>query len=86
MNNRMSVMDRDLRSGIAGSVAIGSLVQAYNPSDSLLAVGGGTYRGAAAMAIGYSKVSDNGRIILKVNGSVNNAGHYMGGASVGFKF
>ncbi|OOH84993.1 hypothetical protein BMT54_12045, partial [Pasteurellaceae bacterium 15-036681] len=86
VNKRMAVMDRNLRSGIAGAVAIGSLVQAYNPSDSLLAVGGGTYRGSSAMAIGYSKVSDNGKVILKVTGSVNDAGHYMGGASVGFKF
>lgn len=86
LGNRLTRVDHDLRSGIAGAVAIGSLVQAYNPSDSILAVGGGTYRGASALAVGYSKVSDNGRIIFKVNGSMNNSGHYMGGASVGFKF
>ncbi len=86
LNRKLHDTDRKLRSGIAGAVAIGSLVQAYNPSDSLLAVGGGTYRGASALALGYSKVSDNGKVILKVTGGVNNAGHYMGGASVGFKF
>ena len=86
IHQRMGKIDRDLRSGIAGAVAIGSLVQAYNPSDSLLAVGGGTYRGSSALALGYSKVSDNGKIILKVTGSVNNSGHYMGGASVGYRF
>ncbi|WP_373767632.1 YadA family autotransporter adhesin, partial [Glaesserella sp.] len=86
MNNRISTIDRDLRSGIAGAVAMGTLVQAYSPSDSLLAIGAGTYRGASALSLGYSKVSDNGRIILKVSGGVNNAGHYMGGASIGFKF
>ncbi|RAL19150.1 hypothetical protein C5N92_03275, partial [Glaesserella australis] len=86
VNNKVHSVDKNLRSGVAGAVAIGSLVQAYNPSDSLLAVGGGTYRGASALALGYSKVSDNGKIILKVTGSVNNSGHYMGGASVGYKF
>ncbi|EEV25265.1 YadA domain-containing protein, partial [Actinobacillus minor 202] len=86
VNNRIHSVDKKLRSGIAGAVAIGSLVQAYNPSDSLLAVGGGTYRGSSALALGYSKVSDNGKIILKVTGSVNNSGHYMGGASVGYRF
>ncbi|MDD7570098.1 MAG: YadA-like family protein [[Actinobacillus] rossii] len=86
VNNKIHSVDKKLRSGIAGSVAIGSLVQAYNPSDTLLAVGGGTYRGASALALGYSKVSDNGKIIIKATGSVNNAGHYMGGASVGYRF
>ena len=79
VNNRIHSVDKKLRSGIAGAVAIGSLVQAYNPSDTLLAVGGGTYRGSSALALGYSKVSDNGKIIIKATGSVNNAGHYMGG-------
>ncbi|MFZ7216042.1 YadA family autotransporter adhesin, partial [[Pasteurella] aerogenes] len=86
VNRRMNDLDHDLRSGIAGAVAMATLVQAYNPGDSLLAVGGGTYRGASALALGYSKVSDNGKIIFKVSGSVNNAGHYMGGASIGYKF
>ncbi|MGX2987420.1 ESPR-type extended signal peptide-containing protein [Ursidibacter sp. B-7004-1] len=79
-------VDNRLRSGVAGAVASASLVQAFNPSESMLAVGGGTYRGASALAVGYSKVSDNGRIIIKVTGSANNQGDYTGGASVGFKF
>ncbi|KAE9534714.1 hypothetical protein A1D25_06330 [Ursidibacter arcticus] len=79
-------VDNRLRSGIAGAVASASLVQAFNPSESILAVGGGTYRGASALAVGYSKVSDNGKIIIKVTGSANNRGDYTGGASVGFKF
>ncbi|MGX3014251.1 ESPR-type extended signal peptide-containing protein [Ursidibacter sp. B-7004-1] len=79
-------VDNRLRSGVAGAVASASLVQAFNPSESMLAVGGGTYRGASALAVGYSKVSDNGKIIIKVTGSANNQGDYTGGASVGFKF
>ncbi|MBV6528604.1 YadA-like family protein, partial [Ursidibacter maritimus] len=79
-------VDNRLRSGIAGAVASASLVQAFNPSESILAVGGGTYRGASALAVGYSKVSDNGKIIIKLTGSANNQGDYTGGASVGFKF
>ncbi|WP_273396551.1 YadA family autotransporter adhesin, partial [Actinobacillus porcinus] len=86
LNNRISDVDRKLRSGIAGAVAMSTLVQAYNSSDSLVSIGTGTYRGSSALAVGYSRVSDNGKIIIKLSGSVNNAGHYMGGASVGYRF
>ncbi|QIM63368.1 hypothetical protein A1D29_08760 [Pasteurellaceae bacterium Orientalotternb1] len=82
----LNELDTRLRSGIAGAVASASLVQAFNPSESILAVGGGTYRGATALSLGYSKVSDNGRLIFKVTGSANSYGDITGGASVGFKF
>ncbi|MGQ0286106.1 ESPR-type extended signal peptide-containing protein [Pasteurellaceae bacterium 22721_9_1] len=84
--SEMQSVDRRLRSGIAGAVATAGLVQAFNPNDSLVAIGGGTYRGAAAVALGYSRVSDNGKVIFKVTGSANNYGDVTGSASVGFKF
>ncbi|RKR77488.1 YadA-like family protein, partial [Otariodibacter oris] len=79
-------IDNRLRAGIAGAVASATLVQAFNPSDSLIAIGAGTYRGASALSLGYSKVSDNGKIIFKVTGSANNYGDFSGGASVGYRF
>nr|WP_255758798.1 YadA C-terminal domain-containing protein [Neisseria lisongii] len=57
-----------------------------NPNESLVAISAGTYRGASAVALGYSKVSDNGKMIIKFAGSANNYGDYTGGASIGWKF
>lgn len=79
-------LDSRLQAGIAGAVASGTLVQAFNPNESLVAVGAGTYRGKSALALGYSRVSDNGKIIIKVTGSTNTYGDVTGGASVGYKF
>lgn len=79
-------LDSRLQAGIAGAVASGTLVQAFNPNESLVAVGAGTYRGKSAVALGYSRVSDNGKIIIKVTGSTNTYGDVTGGASVGYKF
>ncbi|MDO4697692.1 MAG: ESPR-type extended signal peptide-containing protein [Pasteurellaceae bacterium] len=84
--SELGKVDSRLRSGIAGAVASASLVQAFNPSESILAIGGGTYRGASAVSVGYSRVSDNGKMILKFTGSANNYGDITGGASIGFKF
>ncbi|EEX49902.1 YadA-like family protein [Pasteurella dagmatis] len=82
----MGKLDSRLQAGIAGAVASGTLVQAFNPNESLVAVGAGTYRGKSAVALGYSRVSDNGKIIIKVTGSTNTYGDVTGGASVGYKF
>ncbi|WP_158075408.1 YadA-like family protein [Rodentibacter genomosp. 2] len=51
-----------------------------------MSVGGGTYRGASAIAVGYSRVTDNGRMVIKIDGSANNSGDYAGGAAIGWKF
>ncbi|WP_435051310.1 YadA-like family protein [Actinobacillus suis] len=52
----------------------------------MVAVAGGAYSGASAVAVGYSRASDNGKVILKVNGTANSAGHYSGGVGVGYQW
>ncbi|NEN74932.1 hypothetical protein F9B74_01125 [Pelistega sp. NLN82] len=34
----------------------------------------------------YLRLSDNGNIVIKVSGSANTTGDYIGGAAVGWKF
>ncbi|OOF65108.1 hypothetical protein BKL51_06035 [Rodentibacter sp. Ppn85] len=86
VHNRINRVDRRLRSGIASAVAMSLLPQSYRAGESIVSVGGGTYRGASAIAMGYSRVTDNGRVIIKIGGSANNSGDYAGGAAVGWKF
>ncbi|WP_303011618.1 YadA family autotransporter adhesin, partial [Rodentibacter pneumotropicus] len=86
VHSRINRVDRRLRSGIASAVAMSLLPQSYRAGESVVSVGGGTYRGASAIAVGYSRVTDNGRVIIKIGGSANNSGDYAGGAAVGWKF
>lgn len=86
VEKKLQKTERRLSGGIAGAYAAASLVNASAAGDNMLSVGSGTYNGAAAIAVGYSKVSDNGKVYLKFVGSANNKGEVGGGASVGLKF
>ena len=78
--------DKKLRGGVAGATAIANLPQANGSSNSMLSLAVGNYRGQNAFAIGYSKVSDNNRVILKISGSASTAGDYNVGAGIGFQW
>ena len=74
-------MDRKLRAGIAGAVATAGLPQAYTPGKNMVSAAGGTYKGETAIALGVSRISDNGKVVLKLTGNANSRGDV--GASVG---
>lgn len=71
VHNRINRVDRRLRGGIASAVAMSLLPQSYRAGESIVSVGGGTYRSASAIAVGYSRVTDNGRIVIKIGGSAS---------------
>ena len=78
--------DKKLRGGVAGATAIANLPQANGSSNSMLSLAVGNYRGQNAFAIGYSKVSDNNRVTLKISGSASTAGDYNFGAGIGLQW
>ena len=78
--------DKKLRGGVAGATAIANLPQANGSSNSMLSLAVGNYSGQNAFAIGYSKVSDNNRVTLKISGSASTAGDYNVGAGIGFQW
>ncbi|EFN01423.1 Autotransporter adhesin, partial [Actinobacillus pleuropneumoniae serovar 12 str. 1096] len=86
IDNRVSKLDKRVRGIGANSAAASSLPQVYIPGKSMVALAGGAYSGASAVAVGYSRASDNGKVILKVNGTANSAGHYSGGVGVGYQW
>lgn len=73
--------NKDLRAGIAGANAAAGLPQAYIPGKSMVAVAAGTYKGQNAIALGMSRISDNGKVIIKLTGNTNSRGDF--GASIG---
>ncbi len=74
-------MDRKLRAGIAGATATAGLPQAYTPGKSMVAAAAGTYSGESALALGVSRISDNGKVVIKLTGNANTRGDY--GATIG---
>lgn len=85
LNNRIDNVDGNARAGIAQAIATAGLAQAYLPGKSMMAIGGGTYRGEAGYAIGYSSISDTGNWVIKGTASGNSRGHFGTSASVGYQ-
>ena len=86
MNNRLGKVNREARAGIAGANAAASLPQVYIPGKSMVAAAGGTFKGQNAFAVGYSRSSDNGKLILKLQGNANTQGDVGGGVGVGYQW
>ena len=86
LDNKIDMADRNLRGGVAQAIATAGLVQAYLPGKSLLAIGGGVYRGEAGYAIGYSSISDGGNWIIKGTASGNSRGNFGASSSIGYQW
>ncbi|QOF68811.1 YadA-like family protein [Actinobacillus sp. GY-402] len=79
-------VDRKLRAGVAGALAAGGLYHATMPGKSMVAAGAGTYRGESAIAVGYSRLSDNGKLGVKFSVNSNTRGDTGAAASVGYQW
>ena len=83
---RIGEVEDDANAGISAAMAMSSLPQAYIPGKSMVGGGVATYNGQSAVAIGVSKVSDNGRWVIKVNGTADTQGNAGGAVGAGFHF
>jgi autotransporter adhesin len=68
----------------AGAIAMANLPQAYIPGKSMVSVGVGGYDGEAGIALGVSKLSDNGRWVVKFSATGNSRSKFGVGAGAGF--
>ncbi|HEI4872824.1 TPA: YadA-like family protein [Escherichia coli] len=83
MDNKLSKTESKLSGGIASAMAMTGLPQAYTPGASMASIGGGTYNGESAVALGVSMVSANGRWVYKLQGSTNSQGEYSAALGAG---
>ncbi|ENA2287180.1 YadA-like family protein [Escherichia coli] len=86
MDNKLSKTESKLSGGIASAMAMTGLPQAYTPSASMASIGGGTYNGESAVALGVSMVSANGRWVYKLQGSTNSQGEYSAALGAGIQW
>ena len=83
---KIDEVEDDANAGISAAMAMSSLPQAYISGKSLIGGGIGTYNGESAVAIGFSKLSNDGRWVIKVNGTADTQGNVGGAVGAGFHF
>ncbi|THA44659.1 hypothetical protein E5429_05040 [Histophilus somni] len=86
LRTQLNNTDRTLRAGIAGSNAAAGLASVSMPGKSMLAISAAGYGGENAVAIGYSRMSDNGKIMLQLQGNRNSRGKAAGSVSIGYQW
>lgn len=83
-NNRIETVKHRAYAGVAGAMATASIPQAPDAGTKIVGAGLATFRGEAALAVGMSYRSKNGKMITKAAFSVDGRGG--AGASVGAAF
>ncbi|WP_439287302.1 YadA-like family protein [Lonepinella sp. BR2357] len=86
VNKRINKVSKEMRAGIAGTNAAAALPQVYIPGKSMASAAAGTFKGESAVAVGYSRASDNGKVILKLQGNANTRGDVGAGVGVGYQW
>ncbi|WP_175841825.1 YadA-like family protein [Burkholderia arboris] len=82
----MQSLDHRLTAGVAAAMAMAGLPQAYQPGKSMVALGGGAWRGESGVALGLSTVSDNGNWVLKGSASSTSRGDLGASVGVGYQW
>jgi autotransporter adhesin len=78
--------DDILSAGIAGALAAATLPQPYVPGASMASIGAGNYRGQQAMAVGVSRISDNGKWVTKLSANTDTQGEFGVSVGVGYQW
>ena len=86
LDRKVNKQGKEARAGIAGANAAAALPQVYKPGKSMVAASAGTFKGQNALAVGYSRASDNGKVILKLQGNANTSGDVGAGVGVGYQW
>ena len=84
INNSLNKMDKRRKAGTASALATAGLMQAYREGQSSVTAGVGQYQNQSAVAVGYSRLSDNGKYGVKVSFTTNTQGEVGGTASAGY--
>jgi autotransporter adhesin len=61
IRNDINKNRRDSNAGIAGAIAIGTMMQPYEAGQSAITVGAGSFKNEADIAIGASHITENGK-------------------------
>ena len=74
LNGQVNKLGKRVNAGTASALAASQLPQAYIPGKSMVSVAAGNYQGQNAVALGMSRISDNGKIIIRLAGTSDTQG------------
>lgn len=90
IEQKVDKLDKSMNGSIAKAGAIALLPQPTYAGHSMVSASTAHYNGEQALAIGYSSLSDNGKVILKAGASFNFSGNNtkkpLFGAAVGYQW
>ncbi|WP_170314420.1 YadA-like family protein [Neisseria polysaccharea] len=90
IEQKVDKLDKSMNGGIAKAGAIALLPQPTYAGHSMVSASTAHYNGEQALAIGYSSLSDNGKVILKAGASFNFSGNNtkkpLFGAAFGYQW
>ncbi|WP_204638281.1 YadA C-terminal domain-containing protein [Haemophilus haemolyticus] len=90
IEQKVGKLDKSMNGGIAKAGAVALLPQPTYAGHSMVSASTAHYNGEQALAIGYSRLSDNGKVILKAGTSFNFSGNNtkkpLFGAAVGYQW
>ena len=84
LNHRIDKVGKRADAGTASAIATANLLQSYRPGLSAATAAVGEYRGQSAVAVGYSRLSDNGKYGVKFSLGANTQGNVGAGAGVAY--
>ena len=90
IEQKVDKLDKSMNGGIAKAGAVALLPQPTYAGHSMVSASTAHYNGEQALAIGYSSLSDNGKVILKAGASFNFSGNNtkkpLFGAAIGYQW
>lgn len=84
--NDLRKTKKELRSGIASSMAMANIPTTTVPGKQSIGLGVGSFGGQSAVAVGYSGMSDSGKISIKLSTGATSQGDYGVGAGIGYQW
>ena len=84
LQGQINKLGNRMNAGMATSAAMANLLQPHKPGQSVATAGVGQHKNQSAVAVGYSRVSDNGKYGVHFSMGANTQGEVTGGAAVGY--
>ncbi|WP_337244094.1 YadA-like family protein [Luteimonas sp. gir] len=86
VEHRVDQIERNTNAGIAGAMAMAMMPQPTDPGKSMVSASLGGYDGEGALAVGVSRVSEDGDWVFKGGATVNTRDKTGAGVSVGYQW
>ena len=74
LNGQVNKLGKRVNAGTASAFSSVSITTSYIPGKSMVSVAAGNYQGQNAVALGMSRISDNGKIIIRLAGTSDTQG------------